>query len=126
MAGDSKSTFGIGSSVWHFDENNRFYEPDETGRMRVNPRKQWVEQLVTGETSLSWIVGVQWRLSKKQVREGTYNVWPQRIALSPEEIDRSEWVREHRWRIAQAVDVQHDYETLRQVALTVGYKGTML
>lgn len=114
--------FGIGSSVWKFDDSHRVYAKGQSGPLW---RMKWVCHTVTGETAVSWIVGdgyAQWKLSKKEVREGTYNVWPKRIALSPADIDRYEYVEKNRYRIAHLVDVEHDYYKLMEIAQIIGYK----
>jgi hypothetical protein len=115
--------FGIGSTVWVFDENHRVYRD---GKSAPVWREHWRRKQVKGETSRSWVVGDGDRrygglkLAKAEVVAGTYD--RSVIALSEQDIDRAEWVRENRYIISGVIDRLNDYYILQQVAMIVGYK----
>jgi hypothetical protein len=117
------SEFGIGSPVWAYDENHRVYRD---GKSAPVWREHWRKKQVKGETSRSWVVGEGnpryggFKLSKAEIASGTYD--KSTIALSEQDIDRAQWVRDNRYRITGAVDRLSDYYILQQVAKLVGYE----
>lgn len=116
---ERRKTFGIGSTIWIFDERNRVYKRDEYGRAYGGPiwREHWTPATITRETSRSWVTGQGWnerKISKK-------NANPSIVAFSPEEIDRAAYVHDNAARIADEVQRLRDYGRLKQIATLLGY-----
>lgn len=118
----------VGKVVWVFQADRRVYHRDPiTGHSKGGPiwREHWVEQVVLGETRVSWLVGyAAWkgsdldRLCRKLKKAD--GAWPG-VALVPKEIDDRELVHRNAYRLGEAVGRCDDAETLRTIAKLVGY-----
>lgn len=93
---------GIGSTIW---------------RHGAFGRDEWVPRTITGETSRSWIVGNGYG-NDKAPKKGPHPGW----AYSEREIQNSDLITKHSWRIADAVRLVGDADKLRRVAELVGYE----
>lgn len=80
--------------VWLFDINRRVYQRDASGRAFGSPiwREHWEEQVIVGETRVSWVT--EW--GKKVPKKGGWG-----IAFSEEEIAREAFVQDHRRNIVR-------------------------
>jgi hypothetical protein len=118
----------VGDKLWFYDENRRRYDKD--GRHPIW-RDHWVERVIVGETSRSWMVWLvgteaSWspllasKLPKAAFRDGRA---PRLWARSVAEIERQEWVRTHRYPIQSKVAYCEDYDVLVQIAKLVGYSA---
>jgi hypothetical protein len=121
------SAIGIGSKLWRFDQNRRFYAPPENkgGFGKLIWREHWVPMVVCGETRVSWLVGyapsainrhrtpsVTHKLPKAEFRNGGC---PRDWALSEEHLDELAWAEENRCRLSDLVQRCNDPKVLRAV-----------
>lgn len=108
---------GIGSTVWHFDQNRRVYTDAPKDRIwgDLIYREHWHPVEITGENRRSWITSYG-----KAPKNGSHRGW----AFSQAEVDDDCWRDEHRSWIGDLRDTVRrcrDRGILRQIAALVGY-----
>jgi len=126
--------FGVGSSVWVFNENRRVYAKGlGDGHLWSSSapiwREHWEPLLVVGETRVSWIIGhslkypdVERKISKRDLADGKVIG----VLTSAADLDAACFVHDHGRKIADRVarisGGRKAAETLRQIAALVGYE----
>lgn len=112
----------IGDVIYHFDSNHRVYRKDAKGHSTGSPiyREHWREIKVIGETSRSWLVGVDWhpdKIAKKDLAAGELHGY----CLTLEEVEKRSFVADNRHHISNIVSGL-TYDKLKAVADLIGYK----
>lgn len=112
---------GIGSTVWLYEENRRVHAKGSGRTGGPIFRGHWAEYKITGETSRSWIVGVDgWEKCKlpKKLAPAVNEYAP---CFSAEELDRRCFVAE-RHKLMQHIGNIRDYDTLKAIADASNYQ----
>lgn len=102
----------VGDKVWRFDQNRRVYDGTGSFGGKVIYAEHFYQDVITGETSRSWIVGKYGYRVNKKTLEGIY---------TDEQKANDIWMHNNRYKIASIVDRCNDVEKMRQIAQIVGY-----
>ena len=122
-----KTDFKVGDEVYLFDQNRRVYTRADKGckwsGSKVIFREHFVKYKIVGETSRSWLIGVEWRPDKypKNRKNDNPKWWGGRF-YTAEEVDEACWIEANRVVLADAVRFCDDIGKLKQVAALVEYK----
>ena len=110
----------IGDTIWHFDENRRVYERDDTGRAFGGPiyAEYYKPYKIVGEEARSWIV--ESNTFKQKVAKNRIDRSPTEWFSDAARLDNI-WKHDHRHKIRNLID-QADAATLRKVAEIIGYQ----
>jgi hypothetical protein len=103
----------IGSEVYVYDENNRVYERDASGRAIGGAiyREFFRKVPIVAETARKWVT--HWgEAFKKNPYESGF--------LTEEMVETRVWEKEHRYKIIRITE-RVDAETLRKIAEVIGY-----
>ena len=107
------SELKVGDTIWRFDGSRRIYNDKNAGPIY---REHWVETVIQGETSRSWLVGMF--RTYKVPKKGPHPGW----AFSQKEVDDDCWVRCNRYKIEKSVAMVSNADVLRKVAELIGWK----
>lgn len=120
----AQPAFGVGSTVWIFDESRCVYHCGPDGRLSIGPiwREHWRPVTITGETRVSWIVGPYGRkVGKRDLAAGKVSG----VITSEADLDAACYVHEHAGKIGDRVmrisGGRQAAGVLRQIAALVGY-----
>jgi hypothetical protein len=100
----------VGDKIWQI--KGEFYSQ---GKSR---REKWQQVEIVGETTRSWLVGLEWnriKIAKKGPRD-------YRFLFSQKELDDDVWFHDNRYYLERHIAGVQDIGILRQVAALVGYK----
>jgi len=110
----------IGTRCWVVDGNRRKYDKDNN----LIYRYQWVEKVVVGETSMSWIVGYGPGLAHGDVKFSKKDAREQRrmgVVWSERELKERLWDNKHRYKVIDQLG-RCGTATILEVAKMIGYK----
>lgn len=130
----AQPTIGIGAKLWRFDENRRRYTKPENPKDlwgKIIWREHWEPMFVVGETRVSWLVGyerqmgkrephVSYKLPKAAFKNGEC---PRGWARSEEHLSELAWAREHCSKLSDAVLRCHEPRVLRAVWAALAERG---
>lgn len=109
----------VGDTIWRFDHNIRVYperRPGETyTHARPIYRRQWRPEVITGETSRSWIIhGGRWDETK--VPKKPNPIQKRQWCFSEAELEGRVWWENNHCSLADAVRDCRNPEVLRKIA----------
>lgn len=120
------SELKVGDTVWLHDDNaGRYHSHKHDLTLAERYRLEFVEHEIVGETSRSWLVGLEHdptKVSKKDFTYATWNTGRKRMFVSPAEVDDEVFRRAHRHKVAEVVGRLSDVKLLREVARLIGYE----
>ncbi len=108
------ATLKIGSTVWRFDLNHRVYARGSMGPPIY--REHFVAMKIESETSRSWVTTYGHKIPKASASDVCGNYF-----LTAEAVERDIWVKDHRYKIRDAMDRCGDAAILKQIASLLGY-----
>jgi hypothetical protein len=119
--------FGVGSTVWVFDENRRVYPPEKMSPGQLWPsrapiwREHWRPTVIKGETRVSWILENGRKLSKRDLAGDKVRG----VLTSEADLDAACYVHKHANKISDRVGRLSGglkaAAVLRQIAALVEY-----
>jgi len=121
-----ETDFKVGDEVYLFDQNRRVYTRADKGckwsGSKVIFREHFVKYKIVGETSRSWLIGVEWRPDKdpKNRKNDNPKWWGGRF-YTAEEVDEACWLEANRQALGDAVKFCLDMAKLKGVAKLVGF-----
>lgn len=97
---------------------DKLLEKKETHRWGVN---RFDEVTVLGETSRSWIVGVDLNSKWNNFKVPKHAPFSTGKIYTPRMVEEFEFITNHKYKILQTAERISDYETLKKLAELVGY-----
>ena len=113
----------VGDTIYRFDQNRREYRRNDEGRSFGAPIwiKHWYEEVIRGETKVSWLVGSQYhpdKINKKRLAAnelyGYSATWGRVQELA--------WINDNRNRIGELCKRQGDIAKLKAIAKILNYQ----
>lgn len=106
----------VGDKCWVWNINSRVYGANR----KIVTRGHFREEVITGETPTSWIVGDRkFRKDDRWIRDKNWSSH-QRLFLTESDVDDYCFREDHAYAIAEMVR-KADAQTLHMVARTIGY-----